>query len=109
LRNGTVIEALSNEGFKRGELAVAAVRCEDIGVGGGPLTARLKEVNFLGSFSKLVFELTGGLKITVNIPLPRFIKEEFRIGASFQLSIPREKTYLFKQPPMGLMGEIEAV
>ncbi|MEM2057321.1 MAG: ABC transporter ATP-binding protein [Thermoproteota archaeon] len=109
LRNGTVIEALSNEGFKRGELAVAAVRCEDIEVGGGPLTARLKEVNFLGSFSKLVFELTGGLKITVNIPLLRFIKEEFRIGASFQLSIPREKTYLFKQPPMGLMGEIEAV
>ncbi|MEM2929908.1 MAG: ABC transporter ATP-binding protein [Thermoproteota archaeon] len=109
LRNGTVIEALSNDSFNRGELAVAAVRCEDIAIGEGSLTGLLKEVNFLGSFSKLVFELQRGLKIPVNIPLSRFIEGGFRIGASFQLSIPREKVYLFKYPPTGLAREIEAV
>jgi ABC-type Fe3+/spermidine/putrescine transport system ATPase subunit len=109
LRNGLVFEALSNDSFSVGELAVAAVRCEDIAVGEGPLTGLLKEVNFLGSFSKLVFELPGGLKIPVNIPLSRFIEEEFRIGISFKLSIPKERVYLFKHPPMGLVREIEAV
>jgi len=109
LKNGMAIEALFDDSFNMGELAVAAVRCEDIEVGGGPLTGSLKEVNFLGSFAKLVFELPRGLKIIVNIPLSRFIKEEFRIGASFQLSIPREKVHLFKPPSKGLAGEIEAV
>lgn len=109
LRNGMMVEALSNDSFNLGELAIAAVRCEDITIGEGPLTGLLKEVSFLGNLSKLVFELPGGLKIPVNIPLSRFIKTEFRIGRSFQLSIPREKIHLFKHPPAGLAKEIEAV
>lgn len=109
LRNGMTVEALSSDNFSQGELAVAAVRCEDIIVGEGPLMGLLKEVNFLGGFSKLTFELPGGLKIPVNIPLSKFIKTDFRIGMGFQLAIPREKVHVFKYPYMGLAKEIEAV
>ncbi len=109
LRNGMTVEALSSDNFSQGELTVAAVRCEDIIVGEGPLMGLLKEVNFLGSFSKLTFELPGGLEIPVNIPLSKFIKSDFRIGMGLQLAIPRDRVRVFKYPYMGLAKEIEAV
>lgn len=108
LRNGMTVEALSGDNFSQGELAVAAVRCEDIIVGEGPLMGLLREVNFLGSLSKLTFELPGGLRISVNIPLSKFIKTDFRIGMGLQLTIPRDKVRVFKYPYMGLAKEIEA-
>ncbi len=109
LRNGMVVEALYEEGFREGDLAVAAVRCEDIIVGEGPLMGLLKEISFLGSFSKIVFELPGGMKIPVNIPLADFIKSNFRIGMALQLTIPKERIRLFKYPEIGIAKEIEAV
>ncbi|MGQ9596562.1 MAG: ABC transporter ATP-binding protein [Thermoproteota archaeon] len=109
LRNGMIIEAFSKDSFKQGELAVAAVRCEDIVVGEGPLMGTLRERSFLGSFSKLFFELPDGLEISVNIPIAYYIKKDFRIGMAFHLMIPRERVYLFKYPDMGLAKEIEAV
>lgn len=109
LRNGMRVEALSSDSFSQGELAVATVRCEDIIIGEGPLMGLLREVNFLGGFSKLTFELPGDLKISVNIPLSKFIKKDFRIGMGFQLEIPRDKVRLFKYPYAGLAKEIEAV
>jgi len=88
---------------------VAAVRCEDIVVGKGPLMGTLKERSSLGGLSKLFFELHGGLEISVNIPTAYYIKRDFRTGMAFHLRIPREKVYLFKYPDMGLAKEIEAV
>ncbi|MEM2607944.1 MAG: TOBE domain-containing protein, partial [Thermoproteota archaeon] len=95
--------------FKEGDLAVVAVRCEDVIIGEGPLMGLLKEISFLGSFSKIIFELPGGLKISVNIPLTDFIKSALRIGMAFQLTIPKERARLFKYPEIGLTKEIEAV
>jgi len=109
LRNGIMIEAPCEEGFKEGDLAVVAVRCEDIVIGEGPLMGLIKEINFLGSFSKIVFELPGRLIIPVNIPLTDFIKSNLRVGMAIQLTIPRERTRLFKYPEMGMAKEIEAI
>lgn len=109
LRNGMMIEASCREDFKEGDLTVVAVRCEDIIIGEGPLMGLLKEVSFLGSFSKITFELPGGLKIPVNIPLTDFIKSDLRIGMAFQLTIPKERARLFKYPEIGIAKEVEAV
>jgi len=109
LRNGMTIETFCDESFKEGDLAVVAVRCEDVIIGEGPLMGLLKEISFLGSFSKIIFELPGGLKMSVNIPLTDFIKSDLRVGMALQLAIPKERTRLFKYPAIGIAKEVEAV
>ncbi|MGQ9479042.1 MAG: ABC transporter ATP-binding protein [Thermoproteota archaeon] len=109
LRNGMVLEAYSREFFNPGELAVISFCSCNLVVGKGSLMGTLKEINFFGSTSRLVFELPGGIRIYASLPLSEFVKGDFRIETSFHLDVPRERIHVFKYPAEGLEKEIKAI
>jgi spermidine/putrescine transport system ATP-binding protein len=101
-------------GLREGELAVVAIRCESLEIGGsrggGVNTLRgvVKDVRPLGPHFRYVIELPGRITVRSNVPCTQSIGHSWPIGSSVDVSFSPEEAVAYRYPPRGLAVEVEA-